>query len=44
MEYPCEEWYGLYAIVKDFAGPVATIIASATAAIITYRFGSQHTG
>lgn len=28
-----------YAIAKDFAGPVATIIASATAATITYKFG-----
>jgi hypothetical protein len=28
-----------YAIIKDFAGPVATVIASVTAATITYRFG-----
>ena len=30
----------MYQIVKDFAGPVATIIASITAAFITWRFAS----
>ena len=30
----------MYEILKDFAGPVATIIASITAAIITWRFAS----
>jgi hypothetical protein len=30
----------MYYILKDFAGPVATIIASITAAIITWRFAS----
>jgi hypothetical protein len=30
----------MYEILKDFAGPVATIIASFTAAIITWRFAS----
>jgi hypothetical protein len=32
-----------YELAKDFAGPAATVIASATAAVITYRFGSQQT-
>jgi type II secretory pathway pseudopilin PulG len=30
----------MYEILKDFAGPVATIIASITAAFITWRFAS----
>ncbi len=30
----------MYYILKDFPGPVATIIASITAAIITWRFAS----
>jgi hypothetical protein len=30
----------MYEFFKDFAGPVATIIASVTAAIITWRFAS----
>jgi hypothetical protein len=30
----------MYEILKDFAGPVATVIASITAAIITWRFAS----
>jgi type II secretory pathway pseudopilin PulG len=30
----------MYEIFKDFAGPVATIIASITAAVITWRFAS----
>jgi hypothetical protein len=30
----------MYQILKDFAGPVATIIASVTAAFITWRFAS----
>ena len=31
----------MYQILKDFAGPVATIIASITAALITYYFSSR---
>jgi hypothetical protein len=31
----------MYEILKDFAGPVATIIASATAARITFYFASR---
>jgi type II secretory pathway pseudopilin PulG len=30
----------MYEILKDFAGPVATIIASITAAFLTWRFAS----
>jgi hypothetical protein len=31
----------MYEILKDFAGPVATIIASVTAALITWYFASR---
>jgi hypothetical protein len=31
----------MYAILKDFAGPIATIIASVTAASITWYFASR---
>lgn len=31
-----------YAMLKDFAGPVATIIAATVAAYFAYRFGSAH--
>jgi len=30
--------FKMYEIVKEFAGPVATIIASITAAFLTWRF------
>lgn len=32
-------WGGIYQFAKDFAGPVATVIAAATATGITYRLG-----
>lgn len=31
----------MYQVLKDFAGPVATIVASATAALITFYFASR---
>jgi hypothetical protein len=33
----------LYEFLKDFAGPVATVVAAATAAWITFRFNSKQT-
>jgi type II secretory pathway pseudopilin PulG len=33
----------MYHVLKDFAGPVATIIASVTAALITLYFASRQT-
>jgi hypothetical protein len=30
-----------YSVAKDFAGPVATVIAAATAVLVTWRLGSR---
>ena len=32
---------GLYELLKDFAGPTATVVASGTAAFITWRFANR---